>query len=91
MVAHQLKSRSSSASDQWRSSDVTAQRPVVAVAVLSADPVVRGRFEQLSQYGQTVTVVGRVGNTSDLLGSAGAWAIDVAGRGNPSDEQVEPG
>lgn len=87
-MAHQLKSRSSSASGRWLDADASGRRPV-AVAILSADPVVRGRFEQLAHDDLTVTVLGSVGHSVDLLTSAGASAIDVAVTDNPTHEELE--
>jgi DNA-binding NarL/FixJ family response regulator len=87
-VVHQLKSRSSSASGRWPNADASGRRSV-AVAILSADPVVRGRFEQLSHDDLTVTMLGGVGHSSDLLAAAGASAIDVAVMDNPTHEALE--
>jgi DNA-binding NarL/FixJ family response regulator len=85
-VAHQLKSRSSSASGRWPSADAAGRRSL-AVAILSADPVVRGRFEQLSHHDLTVTALGS--HSSDLLASVAAGAIDVAVMDNPTGEELE--
>ena len=85
MVAQQLKSRSLSESDRWRSSDVTGQGLPVAIAILSADPSVRGRFEQLPQGDRTVTVAGVVRHVSDLRSLVGRKTINIAVMDNPTD------
>jgi DNA-binding NarL/FixJ family response regulator len=89
VVAQQLRSRSSSESDRWHSSDVTGQGLPVAVAILSADPSVRGRFEQLPQGDRTVTVAGVVGHVSDLVSLISRKTIDIAVIDDPTDEQLE--
>ena len=89
MVAQQLKSRSLSESDRWHSSDVTAEGSPVAVAILSADPSLRRRFERLPQDDRTITVVGVVGHASDLLSLVGRKAIDIAVIDDPTLEQLE--
>jgi DNA-binding NarL/FixJ family response regulator len=88
VVAQQLKSRSLSESDRWRSSDVTGQGLPVAIAILSADPSVRGRFEQLPQGDRTVTVAGVVRHASDLRSLVGRQTINIAVMDNPTDEQL---
>jgi DNA-binding NarL/FixJ family response regulator len=89
VVAHQLKSRSLSESDRSRSSDETGHAFVVAVAILSADPVLRLRLEQLPQYDPTVTVVGIVGHSSDLLNLVSQRTIDVVVMDDPTHQQLE--
>jgi DNA-binding NarL/FixJ family response regulator len=89
VVAQQLKSRSLSESARWRSSDVTGQDSPVTVAVLSADPSLRGRFEQLPQDDRTITVVGVVGQASDLMSLVARKAIDIAVIDAPTHEQLE--
>ena len=89
MVAQQLKSRSSSESDRSHSSDVTGQGLPVVVAILSADPSVRGRFQQLPQGDRTITVAGVVGHVSDLVGLISRKTIDIAVIDDPTDEQLD--
>jgi DNA-binding NarL/FixJ family response regulator len=89
VVAQQLKSRSLSESDRWRSSDAAGQGSPVAVAILSADPSLRGYFERLPQDDRTITVVGVVGHASDLLSLVGRKAIDIAVMDDPTHEQLE--
>jgi DNA-binding NarL/FixJ family response regulator len=89
VVAQQLKSRSLSESDRWRSSDVTGQDAPVAVAVLSADPSLRARFEQLPQDDRFITVVGFVGQASELMSLVARKAIDIAVIDAPTHEQLE--
>jgi DNA-binding NarL/FixJ family response regulator len=89
VVAQQLKSRSSSESDRSHSFDVTGQGLPVAVAILSADPSVRGRFEQLPQGDRTVTVAGVVAHASDLMSLISRKPIDVAVMDDPTDEQLD--
>jgi DNA-binding NarL/FixJ family response regulator len=68
---------------------VTGQDSPVAVAVLSADPSLRARFEQLPQDDRIITVVGVVGQASDLMTLVARQAIDIAVIDAPTPEQLE--
>jgi DNA-binding NarL/FixJ family response regulator len=68
---------------------VTGQGLPVAVAILSADPSVRGRFESLPQGDRTVTIAGVVGHLSDFMSLISRKTIDIAVIDDPTDEQLE--
>ena len=89
MVAHLLKSRSSSESDRSRNGDTTGHDATVAVAIVSADPVLRRRLEQLPQFDSTITVVDIVAHSSDPLSSLNRGATDVVVMDDPTSEQLE--
>jgi DNA-binding NarL/FixJ family response regulator len=61
----------------------------VAVAILSADPSLRGRFEQLPQGDRSITVAAVVGHASDLLSLVGRKTIDIAVMDDPTHEQLD--
>jgi DNA-binding NarL/FixJ family response regulator len=61
----------------------------VAVAILSADPSLRGRFQRLPQDDRTITMVGVVGHASDLMSLISRKAIDIAVMDDPTHEQLE--
>jgi len=89
VVAHRLKSRSSSESDRSPSRDATGQAFVTSVAILSADPVQRRRLQRLPQADPTVTVVGMVEDSSSLLRLLDRGTIDVVLMDGPTGEQLE--
>jgi len=89
VVVQQLKSRSLSQSDRWRSSDAAGEGRPVAVAILSADPSLRGCFEQLAQDDPAITIADVVGQASDLISLIGRKAIDIAVMDDPTHEQLE--
>ena len=86
-MAQQLKSRSSSASGRWPSADAAGRGAVLAVAILSADPALRRRLEQL-QDDRSVAVVGIVAHSSDLLRLLSERAVDVAVIDSPTRAQL---
>jgi DNA-binding NarL/FixJ family response regulator len=88
-VAQQLKSRSLSASDRWRSSEAAGQDSPVAVAILSADPSLRGRFGRLQHDDRTITVVDIVAHASNLMSLISRKAIDIAVMDDPTREHLE--
>ena len=89
MVEQQLKSRSLSGSDRWRSSDAAGRGLPVAIAILSADPSLRGRFQRLSQDDRIIAPVSVTDHVSDLLSLISRKAIDTAVMDNPTHEQLE--
>jgi DNA-binding NarL/FixJ family response regulator len=56
---------------------------------LSSDPVLRGRFEDLSKCDPTITVIGIVGHSSELLSLGGQKSLDVVIMDSPTREQLE--
>jgi DNA-binding NarL/FixJ family response regulator len=89
VVVQQLKSRSLSENDRWRSSGAAGEGRPVAVAILSTDPSLRGRFERLPQDDPTITIADVVGHASDLMNLIGRKAIDIAVMDDPTHEQLE--
>src|SRR5205085_101350 len=82
-------SRFSSESGRWRSSHIDGQAFMVAVALLSVDPALCRRFEQLPQCDPSITVVDVVAHSSDLLSLLARREFDVVLMDDPTRDQLE--
>jgi len=60
-----------------------------AVAILSADPVLRRSLERLPQDAPTITLAGCAGRLSDLLRLVSRHRVDIVLMDAPSREQLE--